>query len=190
MEDSPLNHYSVFVKPCNNPFSQLVSQSIFNTVYDKTATAHARWQTEVQIELEHDLTDQVIWKEADDQAATLTMEAYKTIMAEPIPTVPPIIDGIDFPATVPGDGVTYHGKLYFRDADGNINRITIDAIRAENFGSADYDPRDYIISGSTFEGIIDLYIWCEGQQTVTLRVTLWDSSGYNSNSADFTFECK
>ena len=168
---------------------ELVGESVINTVYDKTLTAESRYATQVQEDLEYEMTNDAIWKDVNDRNATLTMEAYKTALAELQIPSPPVIDAIDFVDSIPGDGNTYYGKLYFRDPDGDVNRITIDVVKAENFGGADYDPSDYIISGTEYLGIIQLYIWCEGQQEVTLRVTLYDTQGNKSNSVDFSFTC-
>ena len=74
--------------------------------------------------------------------------------------------------------------------NGDVNRLTLDVVSAENFGGADYDPSPYLIAGDPYSGVYQLYIWCEGSQDVTLRATLYDMNGLKSNSVNFLFECE
>ncbi len=123
---------------------------------------------------------------------TWSAEEYAKDMARTPSSTPsrPIILDIEFPATIPGDGTTSNGELSFADDNGDINRLTIEVIRATEFGGADYDPTGYIIDGNNYGGTIKLFIWCKGSQTVTLRATLYDWAGLKSNSMDFSFTCQ
>jgi hypothetical protein len=123
---------------------------------------------------------------------TWSAEQYATDMALTPSSTPsrPIILDIEFPATIPGDGTTYNGELSFVDENGDINRLTIEVISATEFGSADYDPTEYIIDGNNYRGTTQLYIWCKGAQSVRLRATLYDRAGLKSNSMDFSFTCQ
>jgi hypothetical protein len=119
-------------------------------------------------------------------------EATAKALAGPTPTTrtwPPRITGIDFPARIPGNKSQIIGELDFEDYDGDINRITIEVVKAANFQGADYDPHPYLDHGNYTRGAYKLYIWCEGAQDVTLRVTLFDKAGSRSNSQDFAFTC-
>lgn len=168
----------------------LVGEDISHVVYAKTYTAISREQTEVQREIEDEIARDTEWADYNNQAATLTAAAYQTILAAPSPTAsPPSILKVDFPTHIPGNKETYLGKLYFQDADGDVNRITLDVVKAVNFEGADYDPGAYLISGDYTNGVYQIYIWCDGVQDVTLRARLYDQTGLSSNSVDFSFSC-
>ena len=102
---------------------------------------------------------------------------------------PPKITGINFPKEIPGNKSTMIGLLYFTDTDGDVQYITYDVVSATNFGGGtDNAPR--LDSGTWTNGAIKIYLWCEGQQVVTLRATMHDYEGNRSNSMDFSFTCK
>jgi hypothetical protein len=99
-----------------------------------------------------------------------------------------VITGISFPSEIPGNKSTIIGLLYFIDPDGDIHRITYDVVSATNFsGGDDNDPK--LRSGNWNDGTIKVKIWCDGQQDVTLRATLYDFAG-NQDSMCFSFTCK
>lgn len=102
---------------------------------------------------------------------------------------PPTITGINFPAEIPGNKSTMIGLLYFKDHDGDIQYVAYDVVSAPNFGGGT-DNAPKLDSGSWTDGAIKVYLWCEGQQVVTLSATLYDYAGNRSNSVNFTFTCK
>jgi hypothetical protein len=119
-------------------------------------------------------------------------EATARALAGPTPTRrtwAPRITGIDFPARIPGNKSQIIGEVDFEDYDGDVNRLTITVVKAENFEGADYDPRPHLDHGNYTNGAYKIYIWCEGVQDVTLRVTLYDRAGNRSSSQDFSFSC-
>jgi hypothetical protein len=102
---------------------------------------------------------------------------------------PPVITGINFPSEIPGNKSTIIGLLYFQDPDGDVSHIVYTVVRATDFGGGvDNDPN--LDSGSWTDGAIKMYIWCEGEQTVTLEAQLFDEAGNSSNPMRFTFTCK
>jgi hypothetical protein len=103
---------------------------------------------------------------------------------------PPKITSIDFPSEIPGDNTPVLGSIYFEDPDGDINSLTFEVIRATKFsGATDNDPYQVLESGDKMKGAFKFNIKCQAQQSVTLRVTLSDEAGNNSNSMDFSFNC-
>jgi hypothetical protein len=121
------------------------------------------------------------------QAERDAVRKTSTARANP---APPVITRISFPSEIPGNHSTIIGLVYFQDPNGDINRVTLEVVSAINFGGSDYDPMSSMDSGSLYDGAFKIYIWCEGQQDVTLRVTLYDISGLKSNSMNFSFTCK
>ena len=142
---------------------------------DKTATV---WQATENAKI---LTHQAVLKtyDASLKALTETAKAPK----------PPIITGINFPAEIPGNKSTMIGLLYFTDDDGDLQYATYDVVSAKEFGGGT-DNALKLDNGSWKSGAIKIYLWCNGQQTVTLRATLFDFAGNRSNSMNFTFTCK
>lgn len=135
-------------------------------------------------------TQDALWETDMSEAYTSDARTREAAYLTASPTAsPPYIHSVSFPSTIKGDGETEYGSLEFYDADGDVNRLTLVVIKADNFGGADYDPRPYLIYGNQYNGAYQLYIWCEGIQRVTLRATLYDLKGNTSNSVDFTFEC-
>lgn len=102
---------------------------------------------------------------------------------------PPVITGINFPKEIPGNKSTMIGLLYFTDPDGDIDHITYEVVSATNFGGG-VDNAPKLDSGDWTNGAIKIYLWCEGQQDVTLRATIYDYAGNRSNSMNFSFTCK
>ena len=169
----------------------LVGYDISKDVYSGTYTAISREQTQIQEEIEEDIARDTEWADYNNTYATNQAATYQAILsATPPDPSPPVINKIEFLSTIIGDGETNYGSLYFHDVDGNINRLTLDVVSAANFGSADYDPNPYIIAGDYYSGVYQLYIWCEGSQDVTLRATLYDTTGLKSNSVIFSFTCE
>lgn len=177
------------ISPLGCVIWDLGGDKVHEVVHAGTLTADAARLTHMQEDLEYRQTIDAAEYERMTQRAGTAQAAQLTNTAEAPPSPPSILD-IEFPAVIPGDGTTYYGKLHFRDRNGDVNRITIDVVQSASFGSSDYDPRDYIVAGDHFSGAIQLHIWCEGQQLVTLRTTLWDASGLRSNSLDFAFACQ
>ncbi len=169
----------------------LVGYDMSQDVYSGTYTAISIEQTEFERELEEDITRETEWADYNNAYATNQAATYAAILSATVPPPsPPVIDNIEFLSTIIGDGLTNYGNLYFHDQNGDVNRLTLDVVSATNFGSADYDPSPYLIAGDYFSGVFQLYIWCEGSQDVTLRATLYDTTGLKSNSVNFSFTCQ
>ena len=158
-----------------------------DTVWAKTYTEEARLYNYMTATAEQATyiakrqTQEVEWKTFDAQmrGLTQTAEAPK----------PPVITGINFPKEIPGNKSTMIGLLYFKDTDGDIRYITYDVVSAKTFGGGTDDaPR--LDHGNWTDGAIKIYLWCEGQQDVTLRATIYDWEGNKSNSMNFSFTCK
>jgi len=113
----------------------------------------------------------------------------QTAIAETQSQTPPKIISIQFRDYIKADSSKYLGQLAFTDSNGNIDRLVLTVIHAINFDSMDYDPTEFIISGDKYDGVIQLEIRCKVKQQVTLRATLYDTTGFNSNNKEFTFVC-
>jgi len=164
-----------------------IAQDVFSGTYTKIAYE----QTQLQREIEEDNARNTEWADFNNAESTRQAAEYQTLLAAPSPTASsPVIQKIEFPSRILGNKETHHGKLFFQDADGDVNRLTLEVIKAINFGGADYDPNPYLISGDYTLGVFQLYVWCEGAQDVTLRATLYDQSGLRSNSVEFSFTCE
>lgn len=169
----------------------LIGYDISKDVYSGTYTAIARELTQIQEEIEYENESNTLYADINNANATNQQATYEAIMSATIPPPsPPVIVTIEFLSTIIGDGETNYGNLYFHDQNGDVNRLTLDVVSATNFGSADYDPSLYLIAGDPYSGVYQLYIWCEGQQDVTLRATLYDEAGLKSNSMNFSFTCE
>jgi hypothetical protein len=125
-----------------------------------------------------------------DQALTATWAAQRTSfwLTEEAPK-PPVITGINFPKEIPGNKSTMIGLLYFKDEDGDISHVVYTVVAATNFGGGTDDSPN-LDSGTWRDGAIKIYLWCEGQQTVTLQAVIHDFEGNQSNPMNFTFICK
>ena len=141
----------------------------------KTATA---WQATENAKILTHQADMLTY-DAQLKALTQTAQAPK----------PPVITGINFPKEIPGNKSTMIGLLYFTDIDGDIQYITYDVVSSINFGDGT-DNAPKLDSGNWNNGAIKIYIWCDGQQDVTLQATIYDFAGNRSNSMNFSFTCK
>ncbi|MBN2043451.1 MAG: hypothetical protein JW757_00410 [Anaerolineales bacterium] len=121
-------------------------------------------------------------------AATSSFNSTQWWQTELAPK-PPVITGINFPKEIPGNKSTIIGLLYFTDPDGDISHVVYNVVSATNFGGGtDANPK--LDSGTWTNGAIKIYLWCEGQQVVTLEATIFDHKGNKSNTMSFTFTCK
>lgn len=141
----------------------------------KTATA---WQATENSKIATHKAD-IATYDAQLTALTKTAQAPK----------PPVITGINFPSEIPGNKSTMIGLMYFTDPDGDVQYVSYDVVRATNFG-AGIDNAPKLNSGNWINGTIKIYIWCDGQQDVTLEATIHDFAGNASNSWRFSFTCK
>lgn len=159
----------------------------FDTNWSKTFTQEAK---------DYNYMTATSWQETDEaiaktsRAKISTEDAQFTSIAQTdLAPKPPIITGVNFPAEIPGNKSTIIGLLYFTDADGDISHIVYDVVSATQFGGGtDSEPK--LDSGNWTNGAVKIYLWCEGQQTVTLQATIFDRAGNKSNSMSFTFTCK
>ena len=111
-------------------------------------------------------------------------------LPSPRPATPPALTGVSFPSEIQGDGTPKGGWFTFTDLGGDVTRAAFSVVSATNFTGFEFDPRETLTAGDYFGGTSEFNIWCEGSQTVTLQVTLFDEAGTGSNSLDFTFTCK
>jgi hypothetical protein len=103
---------------------------------------------------------------------------------------PPVINSISFPDSIPGNHTNIDGEMSFSDAGGDVNRATMTVVHSSgDFAGTDWDPSPYLLSGSAYAGSYYFYVWCEGQQSVTLKLTLYDAAGVASAGKDFSFSC-
>lgn len=102
---------------------------------------------------------------------------------------PPVIVRVVAPAVIPPDGTNIKGKLYFTDPDGDVSRARCEVLRGENFECGDWDPRPNLVEGTAQEGAYQIFLWCYGKQDVSLRFTLFDEAGLESNSSVLSFVC-
>jgi hypothetical protein len=91
---------------------------------------------------------------------------------------------------LPGDGTPKGSWFTFTDLGGDCARAVFSVVSATNFTPFEYNPVDSLTSGDVYAGTSEFNIWCQGSQSVTLRVTLYDQAGAASNSAHFSFTCK
>jgi hypothetical protein len=110
-------------------------------------------------------------------------------LPSPRPATPPALTGVSFPGELPGDGTPKGGWFTFTDMGGDVTRAVFSVVSATNFTGFEFDPRETLTAGDYYGGTSEFNIWCEGSQTVTLRVTLFDQAGAGSNSLEFTFTC-
>lgn len=169
----------------------LVGYDISKDVYAGTYTAISREQTQIQLEIEEDIRQDTEMADYNNAYYTSQAATYQAILSATVePPSAPVIVSIEFLSTIIGDGEPNYGNLYFHDRNGDVNRLTLNVVSAINFSGAVYDPRDYLIAGDAYSGVYQLYIWCEGQQDVTLEATLFDEAGLKSNSMNFSFTCE
>jgi hypothetical protein len=137
-------------------------------------------------------TDEALrsWDERHTQDAE-NRSWRKTATAQTIqPPMPPKIQSIIFPATIPGDTSKVGGRINFQDPNGDVVLASFYVVIADKFAPFVFDPRPNLITGTPTEGAYEFYIWCEGKQMVTLKTTLKDAVGLASNTVAFSFECK
>jgi hypothetical protein len=101
---------------------------------------------------------------------------------------PPVITRVDFPKTIPASGNKFVGWTSFKDPDGDVVLQRMEVVSSLSMKGFEDDPRQGLF-GSPTEGRYDFKIWCFRKQEVTMRVTLVDAAGNQSNSMEFSFEC-
>jgi hypothetical protein len=124
---------------------------------NKQMTAESIKQTEnsvimTQTEISHKLTSVAIGKEFD-----LTMTAYSVATAvaaetQAVERPNPVIDAVRFPPTIT-TGKMATGWIDFHDYNGDVNRVRIDAVRAERWSTMEFYPS--IIRGDNTRGTIE-----------------------------------
>ena len=102
---------------------------------------------------------------------------------------PPVITRVDFPAGIPANGTKITGWVSFKDPDGDVNWMTLDVVSSKTMKGSSGDPRQHM-QGSPTDGRCWMQFWCYVKQEITMRVTLFDAAGNQSNSMDFDFECQ
>lgn len=188
---------------------QTEQAAISGTLAQKAADLISVTQTaeNYKVQMETINAAQAVIQSAQDEATRIMVEAQQqgtldantaiqnqlhgteTAIAETNSQSPPKIISIQFRDYIKADSSKYLGELAFSDNNGNINRLVLTVIHAINFDGKDFDPTEFIISGDKYEGVIQLEIRCKIKQQVTLRATLYDTTGYNSNNKEFTFVC-
>ncbi len=106
------------------------------------------------------------------------------------PATPPLLTGVSFPGEIPGDGTSKGGWFTFTDTGGDCTRAVFSVVSATNFNGFEFNPRETLTAGDNYGGTSAFNIWCQGSQTVTMSVRLFDEAGDGSNSLEFTFSCK
>jgi len=96
----------------------------------------------------------------------------------------PEILSIDFPQQILADGSENIGYVFFKDPDGDIIKATFDVVKAVDFQSFSIDPK---VKGQK-EGAFQFIIATKTPQQVTLKVTLTDEAGNESEPKEFSFE--
>jgi hypothetical protein len=129
-------------------------------------------------------------RSATQAAEALTQAAQsRALTATAAAPNAPVITSIDFPAEIPSDKSIATGLLYFTDPNGDVGYVTYEVVSATNFnGATDNAPK--LDSGDWSNGAINIYLYCEMPQAVTLRATLFDNAGNYSNVMEFSFTCK
>ena len=101
---------------------------------------------------------------------------------------PPVITSVDFPKSIPASGIKFAGWTSFTDPDGDVVLQRMEVVSALSMKGFEDDPREGLF-GSPTDGRYDFKIWCFRKQEITMRVTLVDAAGNQSNSMEFSFEC-
>jgi hypothetical protein len=102
---------------------------------------------------------------------------------------PPVITRVDFPAGIPANGTKITGWVSFKDPDGDVNWMTLEVVKSKTMKGSAGDPREHM-QGSPTDGRCWMQFWCYVKQEITMRATLFDAAGNQSNSMDFEFECQ
>ena len=95
----------------------------------------------------------------------------------------PEITFIDFPKLIPPDGTRVIGTIGFRDPDADIVSVEFAVAKAVAFTPFSFNPN---VKGKV-EGIFQFFLFSELGQQVSLRVTLKDEKGNESQSKVFSF---
>lgn len=115
---------------------------------------------------------------------TLSSSVTAYLRNPPKPKARPEIISIDLPREIPSDNSPRTGRINFRDPDGDINWIEFkDA--SGGFVTGAWDPGVFGITSGT----IAFDQRCNTPQTFTIRVTLRDRAGNESDPAYFSFTC-
>jgi len=113
-----------------------------------------------------------------------------TAISVVLPPGPPEITSIDFPSQITADGSSFTGRVWFKDSDGDINRVTFDVVSSVNFTPFEFKPLWSLVEGNATDGAFTFNIQCGTAQQVTLRVTLHDTAENSSAPVDFSFTCQ
>lgn len=100
------------------------------------------------------------------------------------PSGAPLITSIEFPKEIEADGEDVTGIIEFFDPDGDIVEARFEVVEAVLFESFSFDPQ---IEGQR-EGRFAFVVFSFIPQRITLRVTLVDRAGHESQPVEFTFE--
>ena len=96
---------------------------------------------------------------------------------------PPAIVAIEFPEEIAADGEEVIGYVRFRDPDGDVVEARFEVVEATLFAPFRFDPG---VRGVR-EGRFPFAIFVNLPQEVTLRVTLVDARGNESEPREFRF---
>ena len=97
----------------------------------------------------------------------------------------PVVREIQFPEEIVADGVQVDGLVRFSDADGDITSVRFEVVEATAFSPFSINLGNDamgIRSGEVSFGISTFF-----EQSITLRVTIFDAMGLASEPFDFTF---
>ena len=105
---------------------------------------------------------------------------------------PPVINGFDFISLIKANGEPHRGVLYFSDPDGDVSILNIEVVSHTGpvFTGLNKNIRDRLVSGNWYDGAIWFGFHCYEHQDVTVRMTLIDSKGNESNRVNLSFSCR
>jgi hypothetical protein len=116
-------------------------------------------------------------------AAAAAAFAFALILLLKPSPVPEIV-AIKYPATIPADGSNVAGIIEFRHRKGDVEKIELVPVEAENFTPVVLNSN----AKGLKSGFINFTIQSKTSQKVTLRATLIDSKGRRSEPMLFSFE--
>ena len=168
--------------------NDFIDENLFPEAFAAEKAESARFAEERRQEKESARREQ----EAQQQAeAAVPQGEFGPPIDSGAPAVhPPVINSITFPDSIPGNHTNIDGEMSFSDAGGDVNRATMTVVHSSgDFAGTDWDPSPYLLSGSNYAGSYYFYVWCEGRQSVTLKLTLYDAAGVASAGKEFSFSC-
>ena len=101
----------------------------------------------------------------------------------PAPSATPEITSVEFPKEIQADGQEALGTVSFQDPNGDILEARFEVKQAVLFEPFHFDPE---VQGQK-QGKFDFSVFTVIPQEITLRVTLVDQAGHESQPVEFSF---